>query len=259
MRSMKGGRKAMNSIKANVINELEKIFLRKRAVIFMLAVALMGFLSVFFISTIRAKLVFIAMDSVSFPLLVLGVITNIFLPLYIFMLSAEVFSGEIADRSIKLTLLRPISRFKIYVSKNIAIIIYILINLLVMLIATILSSLFLKTSFANMHLTQVIFSYIIDVIPAAVLAIFASLIAQFFKSSNGAIITMLCLYFLIRVISLLVSRFNNMMFTTYLNWSSMWFSSGATLLRGFNTLLMLLAYGIIFLTLGFYFFDKKEV
>lgn len=249
----------MKSLKANIINEIQKLFLKKKITVLLIITAVMCFISAFFISSIQAKLAFIALGSVSFPLMTLGIFTNIFLPLFIFMAAAEVFSGEVGNKSLKLVLIRPISRLKIFISKNTAIAIYIIINLFVVFIASMLSTMFLNTGFASKSIIQIIFSYFIDAIPAIGFALFAALVAQFFKSGSGALITCILCYLGIEILSLIIKGFNNVMFTSYLNWHSMWSMGGGSFLRNINTFLMILSYGIIFFTVGYYMFDRKEV
>ena len=248
----------MNVLKANIINEVQKLFLKKKVTVLLIITAIICFLSAFFISSIQAKLVFIAVDSISFPLMTLTIFTNIILPLFIFMTVAEMFSGELGDKSLKLVLVRPISRMKIFISKNIAIDIYIIINLIVVFIVSMISSMLINRKF-SFSLLHIMFAYSIDIVPAVVLALFASLTAQFFKNSSGAIITCILSFVGIKILSLFVSGLNNVVFTSYLNWYSIWSSGQFSFLRTINTLFMVLAYGVIFFTAGYYFFDKKEV
>jgi len=65
----------MNNLKANIINEVGKLFLKKKIIVFLIITAIICFLSAFFISSIQEKLVFIAVDSVSFPLMTLSIFT----------------------------------------------------------------------------------------------------------------------------------------------------------------------------------------
>lgn len=248
----------MNNLKANIMNEVQKLFLKKKIAVLLIITAIICFLSAFFISSIQAKLVFVAIDSISFPLMTLTIFTNIFLPLFIFMAVAELFSGEVGDKSLKLVLIRPISRLKIFISKNLAIATYIIINLMVIFIVSMLSSILLngKSSFSIPH---IMFAYFIDLVPAVVLALFASFIAQFFKSSSGAIITCILCFIGIKALSLFSSGLNNMVFTSYLNWYSIWSTGQFSFLGTINTLFMVVSYGVIFFTAGYYFFDKKEV
>ena len=248
----------MNNLKANIVNEVQKLFLKRKVTVFLIITAIICFLSAFFISSIQAKLVFIAVDSLSFPLMTLTIFTNIFLPLFIFMTVAELFSGEVGDKSLKLVLIRPISRLKVFISKNIAIAIYIIINLIVVFIVSMLSSMLLNGE-SSFNIPYIMFAYFIDIVPAVVLALFASFLAQFFKSSSGAIITCILFFILIKILALFVSGLNNIIFTSYLNWYAIWSTGKFSFLGTINTLFMILSYGVIFFTVGYYFFDKKEV
>lgn len=247
----------MVSLKANIINELQKLFAKKKTSVFLIILGLLCFLSAFFITSIQRKLIFMSMSSVSFPLLVLSIFTNVILPLFIFMAAAELFSGEIADKTMKLVLTMPISRLKIYISKIIAIGIYIFINLLVLFLASTISSLCL--SLGSISIYHVIFGYLIDMVPVLILIIFAAFIVQFFKSSSSALVSCILLFVGIRIIALLNTGLNTNIFTSYLNWYSLWFRSGANLLRTGNIFLLLLSYGIIFFTVGYFIFDRKEI
>lgn len=247
----------MDNLRANVLNEVRKLFLKKKTSVFLIIMAILSFLTAFFISSIQAKLIFIAISSLSYPLMLLSIFTNVFLPLFVFMTAADLFSNEIADRTLKLVLTMPISRFKIYTSKIIAISIYVILNFFVIFLVSMLSALFLNINVAS--ISNVIFGYLVDIIPALILVIFAAFITQFFRSGTAALISCIFIYIGIEALSLFNSVLNNNIFTRYLNWYSLWLSSGTNLLRELNIFLLLLAYGIIFFTAGYYLFDKKEV
>lgn len=247
----------MSNLKGSIINEIEKLLFKKKILGFSLLMLAVSFLSAFFISIIQERLSFIAFNSISFPIVVLSIMTNFFLPLFIFLSSSEIFSGEESDKTTKLSLTRPISRFKIFLSKNLALTALIVGNLILILLVSCVSALFLKLNIDSFP--KIIFSYLIDIIPAIILALFASLIAQFFKNSSGALITSILLFVALILLSLFIKGFNNVIFISYLNWYSQWFTSGGSkFLSHLNLLFMLIAYGMIFFTLGFYFFDKKE-
>lgn len=247
----------MDNLRANVLNEVRKLFLKKKTSVFLIIMAILSFLTAFFISSIQAKLIFIAISSLSYPLMLLTIFTNVFLPLFVFMTAADLFSNEIADRTLKLVLTMPISRFKIYTSKIIAISIYVILNFFVIFLVSMLSALFLNINVTS--ISNVIFGYLVDIIPALILVIFAAFITQFFRSGTAALISCIFIYIGIEALSLFSTVFNNNIFTHYLNWYSLWLSSGTNLLRELNIFLLLLAYGIIFFTAGYYLFDKKEV
>jgi ABC-2 type transport system permease protein len=245
----------MFTLVGNVLNETQKLFLKKKTIVSLLIIALISFLPAFFITSIKQKLIFIALDSINYPSIILSILTNLLLPLFIFMVSAELFSGEVADGTMKLVLIRPISRLKIFISKNIAIGFYILSCLVIALFVSIISSMLLKLPID--HILNVISTYLMDIIPAFVFMIFAILVVQFFKSSSTALISGILVYIGIQILTLFISGLNNILFTNYLNWSHEWLSSGA-LLFNLNHFFMLLGYMIVFFIIGFYYFDKQE-
>ncbi|MDP4127071.1 MAG: ABC transporter permease [Bacillota bacterium] len=247
----------MDSLRANVINEARKLFLKKKTSVFLIIIAIMSFITAFFISNIQAKLVFIAISSISYPLMLLAIFTNVFLPLFVFMAASDSFSSEIADRTLKLVLTMPISRFKIYTSKIIAISLYVILNFLVIFLVSMLSARFLNINITS--ISNVVFGYLVDIIPALILVIFAAFITQFFRSGSAALISCIFIFIGIKALSLFNTLLNNNLFTTYLNWYSVWLSSGTNRLRVLNLLLLILSYGIIFFTSGYFLFDKKEV
>ncbi|KLU66085.1 ABC-2 family transporter protein [Desulfosporosinus acididurans] len=247
----------MDSLKANVINEVRKLFLKKKTLAYLILMAMMSFLTALFISNIQAKLIFIAVNSISYPIMLLAIFTNSFLPLFVFMAASDLFPGEIADRTLKLVLTMPISRFKIYISKLIAISSYALLNFCVIFFVSLLSALCLNIKITS--ITNVALSYLADLVPALILVIFASFIVQFFRSGSTALISSIFIFIAVKTLSLFNTLVNNNLFTTYLNWSSLWLASGTNPFRELNLLLLLLAYGIIFFTAGYYLFDRNEV
>ncbi|WP_407309550.1 ABC transporter permease subunit [Desulfosporosinus sp. SB140] len=247
----------MDSLRASIINELRKLFLKKKTTVFLSIMAIMSFLTAFFMSTIQSRLVFVAVSSISYPLLLLTIFTNVFLPLFVFMTTSDLFSGEIADKTLKLVLTMPISRFKIYISKIIAISVYVVLNFFIIFLISMLSARVLNINVTS--ISNEVFGYLVDIIPALILVIFAAFITQFFKSGSTALISCIFIFIAVKALSLFNTIVSNNIFTTYLNWYSLWLSSGINLLRELNLLLLVLSYGIIFFTAGYYLFDKKEV
>lgn len=244
----------MYNLVGNVLNESQKLFKKKKTIVSLLLIALISFLPAFFISAIKQKLIFIAMDSLNYPSVILSIVTNLLLPLFILMVSAELFSGEVAEGTMKLVLMRPISRFKVFLSKNIAIAFYIIACLVLTLFVSVISCMILNLS--TDHFLNVITSYFIDLIPAFVFMLFATFVVQFFKNSSTALISGILTYIGLKILTLFIAGLNNILFTSYLNWSHEWLSSA--FLSNINHLFMLIGYMIVFFIMGYYIFDKHE-
>lgn len=249
----------MDTLRANIINETEKLFLKRKTKVFLFIIALICFMSAFFMSKIQASLGFLALSSISFPLISLSIITNVFLPLFIFMVAAEVFSSEMGNRTLKVVLTKPISRLKVFISKNVAIVIYIIINLAVVLLVSILAESFLNSKLMWQSMPNILWAYVIDIVPQMVLSLFAVLIAQFFKNSSGTIVTCLLAFIALQILGFIFRGFSNVIFTSYLNWYSYLPIGTGNIIREVTVFFMVIAYGVIFFTAGYYIFDNKDV
>lgn len=247
----------MNKLMGNTVNELEKLFSKKKNYVFLIIVALICFASAFLMNSIQSKLSFVALGAISFPLLTLSIFTNVLLPLFTITAAAEVFSQEEGNKTLKIVLLRPISRAKVFVSKNIALIIYAAINLAIVFAASMISGLLFNRIQTSESIAKILSAYFIDLVPAVVFILFSALIAQLFKSSSAALSIGIFVFIVLKVLSLVSTIFNNIIFTSYLNWYNIFHTGNS--LRNINNIFMILAYGIVFFIIGFYYFDKKEV
>ena len=168
----------MQSLYANTFNETKKLLQRKKAAI-LISVAIPVVAAIVFVF-FKNRLGIFAVNSANFPLLVLTLFTTVLLPLFVFSASAELFSGEVGDRTLKLTLIRPISRFKVFVSKHLAVGIFIVVSLATIFIISSVAGAFLGDN----QLSQIfinLFAYAISIIPMLFLCIAAVFLAQFFR------------------------------------------------------------------------------
>lgn len=124
----------MAVFQAALLNELEKLYKKKKAlvaVLLSLAVIVVGQLV---IVGVRSGFGLRGTGSVEFPMLVLSVVVNTILPLFTALVAIDSFSGEYSQNSMRITLTRPISRFKVFTAKITAITLFILGTLLLILV-----------------------------------------------------------------------------------------------------------------------------
>jgi len=250
----------MNIVIKNSINELNKIFLRKKNVFFLSLTAIITFLLSIGVNLFQSKVGITAVIGSNYSIAVLGFFVKIFLPLFIFLAAADLFSGELQHKTLKLSLTRPISRFKVYLSKNLAIGTYAIINLLVVFIVSNLGAMFFRVKGDILiGIIRSFAAYAIDIIPALVFTIAAVFIAQFFKSSSTALISSIFIYIALYFLSMFFPMVLRLSFTNYLDLHVIVLSGNISILKIINTLMMVISYGIIFFSAGFYFFDKKNL
>lgn len=250
----------MSIVYANTINELQKLFLRKKYIAFISISILIPLVAAFSFNLLQNKLGIFAVNTSSFSVLILGIFTKFLLPLYIFSSAADVFSGELGNKTLKLTLLRPITRFKVFLSKTISIGIFITLNLGIIFIFTLVAGLFINsTNQLASGVFQTLLAYILAIFPMLFLVIFAVFIAQFFKGSGSALTTCVFVYLVAKVIPFFSSSLAKINPFAYSDWYLMWIGSSFDLVKLLNVFLLLLSYSLILFAAGFYFFDKRDL
>ncbi|WP_051331031.1 ABC transporter permease [Aneurinibacillus terranovensis] len=249
----------MNSLSAGVRNETQKIFLRRKTFIFLFLTAAFPVASAVLFSFVQRKSGFTITDSVNFPLLVLGLVVNFLLPLFIFMTASDVFAGEEGDKTLKIVLTRPITRLNVFVSKNAAVGIFIIIHLAVIFVASFLSGLVLEGTGAMQGLGEGLKAYIVSCIPMISLSFACIFFAQFFKSASGALTTSIFIYLCIKGLPFILPKLAKFLPFSYTDWYTLWLGHTAGIGNIFPAFMYLLSYSILFFVAGFYLFDRKEL
>jgi ABC-2 type transport system permease protein len=250
----------MYSLVANVINETEKQFWKKKTVFFLILSAIIPIAGAAFITSFQNKFGIASITASDYPIMILGIYTSFVLPLFIFMAAADSFAGEVSANTLKITLLRPISRFKIYVSKHISLGIYTLLYLAAAGIASVLSGfLFSVKTGLTQGILDAILAYTVAAIPFIALTCIAVLIAQFTRSGSGALIICILAYLGVKSAAFFMPQVSLYSLTSYTDWHVLWLSGSAAIGKLISIFMFMAACSILCFTAGFYFFDKKEV
>lgn len=250
----------MNILYANVINEAQKIFLRKKTLVLFVITALIPFALCGILSIFQNNIGIIPINSSQFSIFILGIFTNYILPLLITMAAVDMFSGEFNDRTIKSVLLRPISRFKIYLSKIICIGIYIILNLLLLFLVSSITGLFLQGNGSLINsLLRGFVAYLTSIVPMLGIGIAVAFISQLFKSSSGALVVSIIIYIALTVLSRLFPGVSRSLLTSFSDWYLLWIGSSIMIEKILNAFIIILSYSMIFFATGFYLFDRKEI
>jgi ABC-2 type transport system permease protein len=249
----------MHSLTANTWNEMIKITSKKKTLLFLGVTLLLPVIAGILLARFQSGIGIGAIASQDFPIIMLGLFTSIFLPLFVFMGAADVFSGEMGDRTMKITLTRPITRFKVFASKQIALAIYIALYLIAGLLASILSALFFQHFGGFGTVLDWVLAYGSAFVPMLVLSIIAVCLAQFFSSSSSALTVSILLYLAFKVAAFFIPQIATYSPTAYTDWHMLWIGSSMAVSKISSIFMFLVACSILFFTAGFYFFDKKEI
>jgi hypothetical protein len=249
----------MAVFQAALINEIEKLYKKKKAlaaVLLSLAIIVLGQL---IIVGVRSGFGIRGVGSVEFPMLVLSVVVNSILPLFTALVAIDSFSGEFSQNTMRITLTRPVSRFKIFTAKITAIGLFILANLILLLILSVLAGFIFNTNSTTFSaFARTVLSYFISLPPLLVLGLGIVLIANFFKSGTSVFFASILIFIVLKILGLAFSRYSGMLITTQLDWYNLWVANSFPIGKIVRQFLIMLGYALMLFTAGFYLFDKKE-
>lgn len=249
----------MASFNIALINELEKLYKKKK----LLVALIMSFIFIVIgqaaVLGVRSGFGLRGASSMDFPILVLSIVVNTILPLFAALITIDSFSGEFSHNTMKIGITRPITRLKFFSAKLTAIFIFILFNLLVvMLLSLIAGFLFNSNSFTIKGVGRIVISYLVSSLPILVLAMLIVIFCSIIKSGTGVFFISILVFLAFKVFELIFSGISGLFFTSMFDWYNLWIMSTVSFLTVIRKFMMLLSYGIIFFTTGFYLFDKKD-
>ncbi|MDD2234765.1 MAG: ABC transporter permease [Desulfitobacteriaceae bacterium] len=249
----------MAVFQAALVNEIEKFYKKKKAlvaVLLSLAVIVIGQLA---IVGVRSGFGLRGVGSVEFPILVLAVVVNTILPLFTALVAIDSFSGEFSQNSMRITLTRPVSRFKVFLAKITAIIIFILATLLLLLIFSLLAGFIFNTNSATLgSLARTVLAYFVSLLPMIVLALGIVLLANLLKSGISVFFLSILIFIILHVLAIVFSRYSSLLITTQLAWYNLFLVNSFPLEKIVRQFMIMLGSGIMLFTAGFYLFDNKE-
>src|SRR4051794_215958 len=123
----------------NLSNEWMKLIHKRSTVVLFILSALFPILVGPAINILQNRIGFMLFDGESFSLIILSLAVTIYLPLLLAQSVSDLFPGEQEKNVLSFTLVRPITRLKLFASKNLCIAIYLMTQLLIIYISSILT------------------------------------------------------------------------------------------------------------------------
>lgn len=236
--------------------EFQKIMWRRKYQV-LLIIAVGYALAVSLLSTIGITVgpVTLSLPNVMFSLL--PSFNSFVLPLIIFMLTADLYTYELENKSIKCVITRPISRFSVYFSKALAILCYVALLLGAVYVVTgifqVISDRGIKT------LGMALIAYLVSLVPLIAFIATASFISVLLSNPSLSMFLNIILYVLMKGAEMVWSNVGALLFTSYTGWYKMWVGSGVPFLHGLTTAGIILSHTLIFFVGGYLLFDRKDV
>jgi len=247
----------MSKVLASFKNELFKLVARRKYIVLtiigMLVCTVPPLIMSLFSAIARTdlRIADIAMGNATF-------VFDVWLPIIVFMAVTDLFCSEFRNNDIKISLMRPISRFKIYISKTLAVLCLVAVVAGAFFVINSLLEVAFNTTGALTNIGLSLAAFAVNLIPLFVLILMAALINQITNGSSLAMFLCIAVYVVLQYASIFIGWANGIFFVQYMQWDRILIGTmlpfGALLSR----ITLVFGYGITFLVVGAWLFDRKE-
>lgn len=249
----------MERFTANLRNELFKLRKRKKYLVFLILGSLLCVAS-----ALRVLVVTYFTDGEVSRQAVLGGLTAsnlpfillIFLPLIAIMATGDLFVGEQADHTIRFSLMRPVSKGKLFFSKAAAVLVLCAVELAVLYLVSTLAQVALGGG--SRGILTSLGACLLDLIPLAVLILFFCLLNQMLKGSGLTVLLCVVVYIALLLMGTYLPAVGGLVFTGYLRWHNLWIGITLPFLSLLPRIGLLAGCGLIFGCCGYFLFERKE-
>ena len=247
----------MEILKSVYINEIFKISKRKKITVALIFSALFVIVTAIVIYSLNNFAGIRVTGSSEFSIMVLTILSYTILPLFTTFICIDMFAGEFADNTIKFTLTGPASRFKVFMGKILAIVTYLIVNLLFIMIFSVVVSLFINRDVPNIF--KILMSYIMAFLPILILALAVALISNITKGTTSAFMFSIFVFLVFNGLGLVFPQIRSFLFTSAFDWYRLILGSYINFSKILRIFLILLGYIIMLLSAGYYIFERKDI
>lgn len=247
----------MQTLKAAYINEIFKMSKKKKitaALIFSFFSVVVTAIAVYAINNFAGISI---TGSSEFSIIVLTVLSYTFFPLFTAFICIDMFAGEFADHTIKFTLTGPASRVKVFWGKILGIASFIMANLILVMFLTLVVSLFINRSMPNFF--KILIAYIMEFFPIFIFALAVVLISNIAKGTTSAFMLSVLVFLVFNGVGLAFPYLKSLLFTAAFDWYRLALGSYINFSKILRVFLILLGYGIMLFTAGYYLFENKDI
>lgn len=251
----------MNTFLASYKIELCKLFAKKKYIVFTVIGVIICFVRVCtsWVSSLISEGVF-ELKLSNMALEMLPFFAEIFIPLIVFMAVSDLFSSEFHDNTIKAMLIRPVTRFKLMLSKSLACFsVGAVIFIAIYIASTVFETIFGSRERLSEYLLMNLGAYLIDLVPVFVLVLMSVLVNVICKTPTLSMFVCFLTYAVMKYCNYFVPTVNNILFTSYNQWHKLWLGSAIPAHAMSAKIFLLIGSAIIFTTTAYYLFDKKDI
>ena len=246
---------------ASYRNEWDKLIARKKYIVFLcigLGICLLWAGLGQVVSSYARQQGGLSLTIAPTPMGALPFFLQVLVPFLMFMGLTDLLTAEGADNTMKAMVCRPVERWKLYASKILAVLTYAALYLVcVFIVCAVLNQIFGRPLGVT-DLLIALASYALTIVPLAILACFAALVALLGRSGSLTMFLLIALYLLFNVLPVFFPVTSEMLFTSYLSWYRLWIGALPGAAKMIHMLLIVLGYGVVFFTAGSLVFEHKE-
>ena len=247
----------MEILKAVYINELFKISKRKKITVGLIFSVLSVIVLAMIVYLVNNFAGIRVTGSSEFSIMVLTILSYTLFPLFTAFICIDMFAGEFSDHTIKFTLTGPASRMKVFFGKILAAATFLIGNLAFVMVLSVISSCFINKSIPN--ILKVLASYMMAFLPIFIFALLVVLISNIAGGTTSSFMFSIVLFLLLNGLSVFFPQIQSFLFTSTFNWYRLILGSYINYSKIFRIFLILLGYGIMLISAGYYFFEKKDI
>lgn len=248
----------MSNLTAAYLNELYKVSKKKKILVSALLSIVAVMLAALIVSSVNNFMGIRLAGAAGFFVLVLQVLNYTLIPLFTAFVCIDMFSGEFGgEHTIKMTLTRPVSRFKVFLSKVLAVATFIAANLIFVMLLSFLASFFIKG--ASVSFGNVLMMYAASFFPLMVFALMVILISNLARGSASAFMLSLVVFLASIALQTIFFKYESFFFTSAFGWYTYFWGNYINVAKIIRVFFMLLGYGLVFFSAGYYLFDRKDI
>ncbi|OOM82610.1 ABC-2 family transporter protein [Clostridium puniceum] len=244
----------MNLIRIGIINESTKLFKRSKYKIFVICIGILS-IGLGLISNYTGGLVKVSLSNL--PLNILSILNTALIPLVTFMAVADLFAAEQENGTIKAIITRPTSRSEILISKMISIWIYVISILIIsFIIGSVMGVFFGRTEVID--IPEVFIAYVISILPIIPTIFLSILISQLSKSGSLSVMLSVLIYIILMLSGIIFPKVSSILFISYTNWYKLFIGAQMPIKSILVIVGLLMGYSLIFFSVAYELFERKE-
>ncbi|TDQ36596.1 ABC transporter permease [Aureibacillus halotolerans] len=238
----------MTSFKNAVYNEIDKWWLQRKNRWLLLCASLLPLLLAWAVGLAQSNAGIAVVVSGDLPYTMLAILTTVVLPFFLLVTAIDAFTGESVKRTMKLELLQPVTRPKLFTAKVVLLGFVSAVVLLVSWVSSLIAGLFLPGEW-SVGTLESLSAFATAFFPMLILGILTVFVVQWFKTATTAFVVCVLLYAALKGLPLI--------WPTVAVWSPLSYTDVSSL-TAITSFAFLVAYGILGFTTGMHRFVGKS-